>query len=138
MTTSTAPSVINPDIPPPSRPDVLAPPGDRSLFPDNTTGASNKRTRIVSANVPVVIRPLTTDMSLESSIHAHSLPITMISPNNDKSKFVAFDMPVRQPSPDSDAATIKSSPSRFHAAAYLREAPVAFKEKFTTNHAIYI
>ncbi|PKK63575.1 hypothetical protein RhiirC2_788699 [Rhizophagus irregularis] len=107
MTTSTAPSVINPNILLPSRPDVLAPPGDCSLFSDNTT---------------------------KFSIHAHSLPITMTSSNNDKSK---FDMPVRQPFPDGDAAAIKSSLSRFHAAAYLRDVPIVFKEKFTTNRAMY-
>ncbi|CAB4437135.1 unnamed protein product [Rhizophagus irregularis] len=59
--------------------------------------------------------------------------LLMLLPNNDKGKTVAFDVPARQPSPDGNAAAIKSSPSRFHAAAYLRDAPAAFKEKFTTN-----
>ncbi|EXX62943.1 hypothetical protein GLOIN_2v1785090 [Rhizophagus irregularis DAOM 181602=DAOM 197198] len=42
----------------------------------------------------------------------------------------------KQPFPDGDAAAIKSSPSRFYAAAYLHDAPVTFKEKFTTNCAM--
>ncbi|PKK76346.1 hypothetical protein RhiirC2_772633 [Rhizophagus irregularis] len=48
MTTPPAPSVINPDIPPPPRPDTSAPSGDRPLSPTNTAGAPNKRSRIVS------------------------------------------------------------------------------------------
>ncbi|PKK69617.1 hypothetical protein RhiirC2_780783 [Rhizophagus irregularis] len=55
---------------------------------------------------------------------------------NDKGKCVAFDIPTRQPSPDGNAAAIKSAPSRYHAAAYLRDAPDAFKAKFTTNRSM--
>ncbi|CAB4407301.1 unnamed protein product [Rhizophagus irregularis] len=58
-------------------------------------------------------------------------------PSNDKGKAVAFDVPERRPSPDGNAAAIKSSPSRFHAAAYLHDVPAAFKEKFTTNRTMY-
>ncbi|PKY35888.1 hypothetical protein RhiirB3_457439 [Rhizophagus irregularis] len=41
--------------------------------------------------------------------------------------------PERQLSPDGNATTIKSAPSRYHTAAYLCDAPDAFKIKFTTN-----
>ncbi|CAB4407460.1 unnamed protein product [Rhizophagus irregularis] len=165
MTTSTAPSVINPDIPPLPRPEVLASPEDCSLSPENSASAPNKCSRTVSANnmdiettspstpafgsapnnssglpinkVIIITRPNTADSSLDSSIHAQPRPTpTEPSGNNDKGKFVVFDVPVRQPSPDSNAAAIKSSPSRFHVAAYLRDAPTAFKEKFTTNRTM--
>ncbi|CAB4421434.1 unnamed protein product [Rhizophagus irregularis] len=173
MTTSKEPSVINPDIPPPPSPKVSAPSGDRSLSPDNSAGAPNKRSRTVSSDdmevettttttttassttsgpvsglvstapsglpvnkVTVLSQPQTVNASLDSSIHAHPLPASTIPPTNDKEKSVAFDVPVRQPSPDGNAAAIKSSPSRFHAAAYLHDAPVAFKEKFTTNRTM--
>ncbi|CAB4423688.1 unnamed protein product [Rhizophagus irregularis] len=173
MTTSKEPSVINPDIPPPPSPKVSAPSGDRSLSPDNSAGAPNKRSRTVSSDdmdvesmtvttttassttsgpvsglvstvpsglpvnkVTVLSQPQNVNASLDSSIHAHPLPTSTIPPTNDKGKSVAFDVPVRQPSPDGNAAAIKSSPSRFHAAAYLHDAPVAFKEKFTTNRTM--
>ncbi|GBC25646.1 hypothetical protein GLOIN_2v1785090 [Rhizophagus irregularis DAOM 181602=DAOM 197198] len=48
MTTPPAPSVINPDIPPPPRPDTSAPSEDQPLSPTNTAGAPNKRSRTVS------------------------------------------------------------------------------------------
>ncbi|GBC54137.2 hypothetical protein GLOIN_2v1785090 [Rhizophagus irregularis DAOM 181602=DAOM 197198] len=48
MTTPPAPSVINPDIPPPPRPVISTPSGDRPLSPTSTAGAPNKRTRTVS------------------------------------------------------------------------------------------
>ncbi|PKC52283.1 hypothetical protein RhiirA1_405047, partial [Rhizophagus irregularis] len=51
-------------------------------------------------------------------------------------KSVAFDIPERRPSPDGNAAAIKSAPSRYHAAAYLRNVPDAFKAKFTTNRSM--
>ncbi|PKK65570.1 hypothetical protein RhiirC2_785957 [Rhizophagus irregularis] len=125
MTTFTAPSVINPDILPLPHPEVLAPSRDRPLSPNN------------ASDVPVITQSLFTNMSLESSIHAHPLPISTNPSNNDKGKSIAFDVSVRQPSPDGDAAAIKSSPFRFYAAAYLCDASVTFKEKFTTNHAMY-
>ncbi|PKC53677.1 hypothetical protein RhiirA1_509617, partial [Rhizophagus irregularis] len=53
-----------------------------------------------------------------------------------KGKAVVFDVPERRPSPDGNAAAIKSAPSRYHAAAYLRDAPDAFKAKFTTNRSM--
>ncbi|CAB4413295.1 unnamed protein product [Rhizophagus irregularis] len=173
MTTSKEPSVINPNIPPPPSPKVSAPSGDRSLSPDNSAGAPNKRSRTVSSDdmdvestivttttassttsgpvsglvstvpsglpvnkVTVLSQPQNVNASLDSSIHAHPFPASTIPPTNDKGKSVAFDVPVRQPSPDGNAAAIKSSPSRFHAAAYLHDAPVAFKEKFTTNRTM--
>ncbi|PKY45571.1 hypothetical protein RhiirA4_460191, partial [Rhizophagus irregularis] len=86
--------------------------------------------------VTIITQLQTTNTSLDSSIHAHPLPASTVSPTNDKGKSVAFDVPVRQPSPDGNAAAIKSSPSRFHAATYLHDAPVAFKEKFTTNRTM--
>ncbi|CAB4394212.1 unnamed protein product [Rhizophagus irregularis] len=164
MTTPPAPSVINPDIPPPPRPDTSAPSGDRPLSPTNTAGAPNKRSRIVSDDamnvditspsapapnlthtvpsglpvnrVPVITQPPPTNLSLESSIHAHPLPVPTNPSPNDKGKTVAFDVPERRPSPDGNAAAIKSAPSRYHAAAYLRDAPDAFKAKFTTNRSM--
>ncbi|PKY58254.1 hypothetical protein RhiirA4_429577 [Rhizophagus irregularis] len=170
MTTPPAPSVINPDVPPPPRPIASAPPGDRSLSPDNSVGAPNKRSRIVATDdmevettttttttttsgpvsglvsiipsglpvnkVTIITQSQTANASLDSSIHAHPLPASTVSSTNDKGKSVAFDVPVRQPSPNSNAAAIKSSSSRFHAAAYLHDAPVAFKEKFTTNRTM--
>ncbi|PKY54754.1 hypothetical protein RhiirA4_473739, partial [Rhizophagus irregularis] len=158
MSTPKVPSVINPDIPPPPSPKVSAPSGDRSLSPDNSAGAPNKRTRTVSNDdmdveptttstptatttsgpisglvstvptglpvnkVTVITQPQTINASLEASIHAHPLPSSTVPPTNDKGKTVAFDVP--------------SSPTRFHAAAYLHDAPVVFKEKFTTNRTM--
>ncbi|PKC09404.1 hypothetical protein RhiirA5_415722 [Rhizophagus irregularis] len=99
--------------------------------------ASNLITSVPSGlpvnRVPVITQPPPTNTSLESSIHAHPLPVSTTPLTNDKGKSVAFEVPTRQPSPDGDAAAIKSSPSRFHAAAYLRDTFVTFKEKFPTN-----
>ncbi|PKY32415.1 hypothetical protein RhiirB3_420125, partial [Rhizophagus irregularis] len=53
-----------------------------------------------------------------------------------KGKAVAFNIPERRPSPDGNAAAIKSAPTRYHAAAYLRDAPDTFKDKFTTNRSM--
>ncbi|PKB92133.1 hypothetical protein RhiirA5_445899, partial [Rhizophagus irregularis] len=86
--------------------------------------------------VPVITQPPPTNTSLESSIHAHPLPVSTNPSPNDKGKSVAFDIPERRPSPDGNDATIKSAPSRYHAAAYLRDAPDAFKAKFTTNRSM--
>ncbi|PKC50258.1 hypothetical protein RhiirA1_488759, partial [Rhizophagus irregularis] len=159
MTTPPAPSVINPDISPPPHPITSAPSGDRPLSPTTTAGTLNKRTRTVSDDamnvditspsapaptftsavpsglpvnkVQVITSPHNTTTSVETvdaSIHAPS--------NTDgKGKAVAFDIPERRPSPDGNAAAIKSAPSRYHAAAYLRDAPDAFKTKFTTNRS---
>ncbi|PKY63628.1 hypothetical protein RhiirA4_493342, partial [Rhizophagus irregularis] len=133
MTTPPAPSVINPDVPPPPRPIASAPSGDRSLSPDNSAGAPNKRSRTVTADdmdveptttttpstpgpvsgfistvpsglpvnkVTVITQPQNANASLEASIHAHPLPAFTVSSTNDKGKSVAFDVPIRQPSPD--------------------------------------
>ncbi|EXX71281.1 hypothetical protein RirG_079900 [Rhizophagus irregularis DAOM 197198w] len=160
MTTPPAPSVINPDIPLPPRHVVSTPSGDRPLSPTSTAGAPNKHTRTVSDDamnvditsppapaptltstvpsglpvnkVQVIIPPLNTTTPVETvdaSIHAPSN-------TGGKGKAVAFDIPERRPSPDGNAAAIKSAPSRYHAAAYLRDAPDAFKTKFTTNRSM--
>ncbi|PKY33872.1 hypothetical protein RhiirB3_453135, partial [Rhizophagus irregularis] len=86
--------------------------------------------------VPVITQPPPTNTSLDSSIHAHPLPVSTNPSPNDKGKSVAFDIPERRPSPDGNAAAIKSAPSRYHAAAYLRDALDAFKVKFTTNRSM--
>ncbi|PKK55255.1 hypothetical protein RhiirC2_833329, partial [Rhizophagus irregularis] len=163
MTTPPAPSVINPDIPPPPRSDTSALSGDRPLSPTSTAGASNKRSRIGSDDamnvditspsapapnlafaipsglpvnrIPVITQSPPANTSLDSSIHAHPLPVPTNPSPNDKGKSVTFDIPERQPSPDGYTAAIKSAPSRYHAAAYLRDAPDAFKAKFTTNRS---
>ncbi|GBC54132.2 hypothetical protein GLOIN_2v1785090 [Rhizophagus irregularis DAOM 181602=DAOM 197198] len=67
--------------------------------------------------------------TVDASIHA---PFN----TSGKGKAVTFDIPERRPSPDGNAAAIKSAPSRYHAAAYLRDAPDAFKAKFTTNRSM--
>ncbi|PKY63068.1 hypothetical protein RhiirA4_432921, partial [Rhizophagus irregularis] len=110
-------------------PTTTTPPGPVSSL------VSTVPTGLPVNKVTVLAQPQTqsNNASLESSIHAHPLLASTVPPTNDKGKTVAFDVPVRQPSPDGNAAAIKSSPSRFHAAAYLHDAPVAFKEKFTTN-----
>ncbi|GBC14859.1 RNA-directed DNA polymerase from mobile element jockey-like [Rhizophagus irregularis DAOM 181602=DAOM 197198] len=61
--------------------------------------------------------------TVDASIHAPSN-------TSGKGKAVAFDIPERRPSPDGNAAAIKSTPSRYYAAAYLRDAPVVFKTIF--------
>ncbi|PKY59619.1 hypothetical protein RhiirA4_482514, partial [Rhizophagus irregularis] len=48
MTIPKEPSVINSDVPPPPRPDISTPSGDRPLSPNNDAGAPNKRSRTVS------------------------------------------------------------------------------------------
>ncbi|PKC67888.1 hypothetical protein RhiirA1_457866, partial [Rhizophagus irregularis] len=160
MTTPPAPSVINPDIPPPPRPITSTPSGDRPLSPTNTAGASNKRTRTVSddaMNVDIT-SPSAPAPTLTSTVPS-GLPVNKVhvitstqntitpvetvdasihAPSNTdgKGKAVAFDIPERRPSPDGNAAAIKSAPTRYHAAAYLRDAPDAFKTKFTTNRSM--
>ncbi|PKC55060.1 hypothetical protein RhiirA1_403166 [Rhizophagus irregularis] len=118
MTTLTAPSVINPDISLPLRSEVLAPSGDCLLSSNNAADASNKYLCTVSADdinvdttlpsvptsgpgfntpsglpvnkVPVVTQPLTTNTTLNSSIHAHPISASTNPPNNDKNKSVLW------------------------------------------------
>ncbi|GBC12608.2 hypothetical protein GLOIN_2v1785090 [Rhizophagus irregularis DAOM 181602=DAOM 197198] len=143
MTTPPAPSVINPDILPP--PTVGAPNkrtctvSDDAMNVDITspsapapTLASTVPSGLPVNKVQVITSPQNTTTPIETvdaSIHAPS--------NTDgKGKAVAFDIPERRPSPDGNAAAIKSAPTRYHAAAYLRDAPDAFKAKFTTNRSM--
>ncbi|GBC34526.2 RNA-directed DNA polymerase from mobile element jockey-like [Rhizophagus irregularis DAOM 181602=DAOM 197198] len=160
MSSPPAPSVINPDIPPPPRPITSTPSGDRPLSPTTTTGAPNKRSRIVTddaMNVDITL-PSAPAPTLTSSVpsglpvnkvqvitspHTTTTPVETVdasihAPSNTdgKGKAVAFDIPERQPSPDGNAAAIKFAPSRYHAVAYLRDAPDAFKAKFTTNRSM--
>ncbi|PKC52491.1 hypothetical protein RhiirA1_481374 [Rhizophagus irregularis] len=160
MTTPPAPSVINPNIPLPSRPIVSTPSGDRPLSPTSTAGAPNKRTRTVSDDAmnvditsPSAPAPTHTStvpsglfvnkVQVLTSLHNTTTPVETVdasihAPSNTdgKGKAVAFDIPERQPSPDGNTAAIKSAPSRYHAAAYLRDVPDAFKAKFNTNRSM--
>ncbi|CAB4407473.1 unnamed protein product [Rhizophagus irregularis] len=160
MTTPKEPSVINPDIPLPPRSNTSAPSGDRPLSPNNDAGALNKRSRTVSedamnidttsstapapnlvssvpsglpvSRVQVITSPQTTTTPVETvdaSIHAPSN-------TQDKGKSVDFSNPTRAPSPDASKASVQSSSSRYYASAYLRDAPDAFKSKFTTNRTM--
>ncbi|GET64665.1 hypothetical protein GLOIN_2v1785090 [Rhizophagus irregularis DAOM 181602=DAOM 197198] len=56
--------------------------------------------------VPVITRPPPTNTSLDSSIHAHSLPVSTNPSPNDKGKSVAFDIPERWPSPDENSLRV--------------------------------
>ncbi|GET60070.1 hypothetical protein GLOIN_2v1785090 [Rhizophagus irregularis DAOM 181602=DAOM 197198] len=67
--------------------------------------------------------------TVDASIHAPSN-------TSGKGKAVAFNIPERRPSPDGNAAAIKSAPSHYHAVAYLRDVPDAFKAKYTTNRSM--
>ncbi|EXX74327.1 hypothetical protein GLOIN_2v1785090 [Rhizophagus irregularis DAOM 181602=DAOM 197198] len=160
MTTPPAPSVINPDIPPPPRPVISAPSGDRPLSPTNTVGVPNKRSRTVSedamnvdisspfapapslistvpSGLPVnKVHMITSPQNITTPVETVDASIHAPSNTSGKGKAVAFDIPERRPSPDGNAAAIKSAPSRYHAAAYLCDAPDAFKAKFTTNHSM--
>ncbi|CAB4431603.1 unnamed protein product [Rhizophagus irregularis] len=161
MTTPKEPSVINPDIPPPPRSNTSAPSGDRPLSPSNDTGAPNKRLRTVSedamnvdttspsaptpnlissvpsglpvSKVQVITSPPTTTTTpvetVDASIHAPSSA-------KGKDKAVDFSNPTRAPSPDALKASVQSTSFRYHAAAYLRDAPDAYKSKFTTNRTM--
>ncbi|GBC53526.2 hypothetical protein RIR_jg19251.t1 [Rhizophagus irregularis DAOM 181602=DAOM 197198] len=83
--------------------------------------------------VQVITSPQNTTTPVETvdaSIHAPST-------TSGKGKAVTFDIPERRPSPDGNAAAIKSAPSRYYAAAYLRDTPVAFKTKFSTNRSMF-
>ncbi|CAB4392053.1 unnamed protein product [Rhizophagus irregularis] len=160
MTTPPAPSVINPDIPPPPRPVISAPSGDRPLSPTNTIGVPNKRSRTVSedamnvditspsAPAPNIISTVPSGLPVNkvqviSSPQNITTPVETVdasihAPSNTsgKGKAVAFDIPERRPSPDGNAAAIKSASSHYHAAVYLRDAPDAFEAKFTTNRSM--
>ncbi|GET59571.1 reverse transcriptase family protein [Rhizophagus irregularis DAOM 181602=DAOM 197198] len=160
MTTPPAPSVINPDIPPPPRPITSTPSGDRPLSPTTTAGAPNKRSRIVTddaMNVDITspsapapnltstvpsglpvnkVHVITSPQNVTTPVDTIDASIHAPSNTSGKGKAVVFDVPERRPSPDGNAAAIKSAPSRYHAAAYLRDAPDAFKAKFTTNRSM--
>ncbi|PKY60777.1 hypothetical protein RhiirA4_431371, partial [Rhizophagus irregularis] len=160
MTTPKASSVINSDVPPLPRPGTTAPSGDRPLSSNNDAGAPNKRSRTVSEDamnidttsssapapnlvssvpsglpvnkVQVISSPQTNTTPIETvdaSIHASSSA-------KGKDKAVDFSNPARAPSPGTSKASVQSSSSHYHAAAYLRNAPDAFKSKFTTNRTM--
>ncbi|GBC25006.1 hypothetical protein GLOIN_2v1785090 [Rhizophagus irregularis DAOM 181602=DAOM 197198] len=160
MSSPPAPSVINPDIPPPPRPITSTPSGDQPLSPTTTVGAPNKRSRIVtddamnvditspSAPAPTLTSSVPSGLpvnkvQLITSPHTTTTPVETVdasihalSNTSGKGKAVVFDVPERRPSPDGNAAAIKSAPFHYHAAAYLRDAPDAFKAKFTTNRSM--
>jgi hypothetical protein len=106
----------------------------------DTTSSSAPAPNLISSvpsglpvnKVQVVTIPQTNTTPIETvdaSIHAPSGA-------NGKDKAVDFSEPTRAPSPDASKASVQSSSSRYHAAAYLRDAPDAFRTKFTTNRAI--
>ncbi|EXX58264.1 hypothetical protein GLOIN_2v1785090 [Rhizophagus irregularis DAOM 181602=DAOM 197198] len=119
MTTPPAPSVINPNIPPPPRPVVSTPSGDRPLSPTSTAGASNKRSRVVSddaMNVDITspsasasnliftapsglpvnkVQVITSFRNTTTSVETIDASIHAPSNINGKGKAVAFDMPER-------------------------------------------
>ncbi|PKY55347.1 hypothetical protein RhiirA4_474718 [Rhizophagus irregularis] len=160
MTTPPVPSVINPDIPPPSRSETSAPSGDRPLSPNNDASAPNKRSRTVSedamnidttspsapspnlissvlSGLPVSrVQVLTSSQTTTSPVETVDASIHAPSGTKGKEKAVDFSNPARAPSPDASKASVQSSSSRYHAAAYLRDAPDAFKSKFTTNRTM--
>ncbi|PKK56290.1 hypothetical protein RhiirC2_800344 [Rhizophagus irregularis] len=160
MTTPPAPSVINPDIQPLPHPVISAFSGNRPLSPTNTVGVPNKRSRTVSEDVMNVditspsapapnliftvpsglpvnkIQVITSPQNTTTPVETVDTSIHAPSNTSGKGKAVAFDIPERQPSPDRNAAAIKSAPSRYHAAAYLHDVPDAFKAKFTTNRSM--
>ncbi|GET54559.1 RNA-directed DNA polymerase from mobile element jockey-like [Rhizophagus irregularis DAOM 181602=DAOM 197198] len=160
MTTPPAPSVINPDIPPPPRPVTSAPSGNRPLSPTTTAGAPNKRSRTasddamnvditsLSAPTPTLITTVPSGLPVNkvqviTSPHSTTTPVETVDASihapsniNGKGKAVAFEVPKCQLSSDGNAAAIKSAPSHYHAAAYLRDVPDAFKAKFTTNRSM--
>ncbi|EXX70230.1 hypothetical protein RirG_089350 [Rhizophagus irregularis DAOM 197198w] len=160
MSTPPAPSVINLDIPPPPRLITSTPSGDRPLSPTTTAGALNKRSRIVtddamnvditspSAPAPTLtstvpsglpvnkVHVITSPQNISTPVETVDAFIHAPSNTSGKGKAVAFDIPERRPPPDGNAAAIKSALSRYYAAAYLRDAPDAFKTKFTTNRSM--
>ncbi|PKY55841.1 hypothetical protein RhiirA4_475607 [Rhizophagus irregularis] len=133
MSTSKVPSVINPDIPPPPSPKVTAPSGDRSLSPDNSAGAPNKRTRTVS-NDDMEVEPTASTTTTTSGPVFGLVPIVPAGLPVSKVQVIA--QPQQHIVNAPLFTSIPSLPLRFHAAAYLHDAPVAFKEKFTTNRTM--
>ncbi|EXX57346.1 hypothetical protein GLOIN_2v1785090 [Rhizophagus irregularis DAOM 181602=DAOM 197198] len=119
MTTPSAPSVINPDIPPLPRPDTSAPSGDRPLSPTNTAGTPNKRSRIVSddaMNVDITspsapapnlistipsglpvnkVQVITSPPNTTTPVETVDASIHAPSNTDGKGKAVAFDIPER-------------------------------------------
>ncbi|PKB94769.1 hypothetical protein RhiirA5_368153 [Rhizophagus irregularis] len=89
MTTPPAPSVINPDIPPPPRPVVSTPSGDRPLSPTSTAGAPNKRTRTVSddaMNVDITSPPApspTLTSTVPSGLPVNKVQLLLSTSQND-------------------------------------------------------
>ncbi|PKY51610.1 hypothetical protein RhiirA4_424645 [Rhizophagus irregularis] len=106
----------------------------------DTTSPSDPTPNLVSSvpsdlpvnKVQVVTSPQTNTTpaeTVDASIHASSN-------NNGKGKAVDFSDLTRAPSPDVSKASVQSSSTRYHTAAYLRDAPDAFKTKFTTNRVM--
>ncbi|GBC19206.1 hypothetical protein GLOIN_2v1785090 [Rhizophagus irregularis DAOM 181602=DAOM 197198] len=117
MTTPPAPSVINPDIPPPPHPITSTPSGDRPLSPTTTAGAPNKRSRIVtddamnvditspSAPAPTLtssvpsglpvnkVQVITSPLSTTTPVETVDASIHAPSNTNGKGKAVVFDVP---------------------------------------------
>ncbi|PKY52545.1 hypothetical protein RhiirA4_470232 [Rhizophagus irregularis] len=133
MSTSKVPSVINPDIPPPPSPKVTAPSGDRSLSPDNSAGAPNKRTRTVS-NDDMEVEPTASTTTTTSGPVFGLVPIVPAGLPVSKVQVIA--QPQQHIVNAPLFTSIPSLPLRFHVAAYLHDAPAAFKEKFTTNRTM--
>ncbi|PKY33873.1 hypothetical protein RhiirB3_453136 [Rhizophagus irregularis] len=134
MTTPPAPSVINPDIPLPPRPNTSTPSGDRPLSPTNTAGAPNKRSRIVSddtmnvdttspsapapnlistvrSGLPVnKVQVITSPPNTTTPVETVEASIHALSNNVGKGKAVTFDIPECRPSPMHDYTDCVSSP----------------------------
>ncbi|PKB94617.1 hypothetical protein RhiirA5_438386 [Rhizophagus irregularis] len=95
--------------------------GDKLISVINIDGITKPSHQDESNGIHVITSPHNTTTPVETvdaSIHAPSN-------TSGKGKAVAFEVPECQPSPDGNAAAIKSTPSRYHAAAYLRDAPDA-------------
>ncbi|GBC37904.1 hypothetical protein GLOIN_2v1785090 [Rhizophagus irregularis DAOM 181602=DAOM 197198] len=94
-------------------------------------------TSTVPSDLPVnKVHVITSPQNTTTSVETIDASIHAPSNTSGKGKAVVFDVPERRPSPDGNAAAIRSAPSRYHAAAYLRDAPDAFKAKFTTNRSM--
>ncbi|PKC01452.1 hypothetical protein RhiirA5_381717 [Rhizophagus irregularis] len=156
-----APSIINPDILLPPRPDTSAPSGDRLLSPTNTVSAPNKCSRTVSddaMNVDITspsapapnfistipsgfpinkVQVITSAQNTTTPVETVDASIHAPSDTSGKGKAVDFFNPTRAPSSDASKVSVQSTSSRYYAAAYLRDAPDTFKSKFTTNRVIY-
>ncbi|PKY38227.1 hypothetical protein RhiirA4_414003 [Rhizophagus irregularis] len=160
MTTPKEPSVINSDVPPPPRPPVSAPSGDRPLSPNNDAGAPNKCSCTISedamnidttspsapapnlvssvpSGLPVnKVQVITSSQTTTTPVETVDASIHAPSGTKGKDKAVDFSNPARAPSPDASKASVQSSSSHYHAAAYLCDAPDAFKSKFITNRTM--